>query len=148
MNQSALLRPGWTPATIAMMVLGFVIFWPLGLAMLAYILWGDRFRTSKRNANEAMDAMFSKCRGSRRSRNRNRFSASSGNLAFDEWRVAELERIEQERRKLEEMREEFEAYVLELQRAKDQDEFNRFMNQRNANRRDDRGSDVQTFTPD
>ncbi len=59
MNQSALLRPGWTPATIALMVLGFVVFWPLGLAMLAYILWGDRFRTSNRNPTEAMDAMFS-----------------------------------------------------------------------------------------
>ena len=35
MNQSALLRPDWTPATIALMILGFVVFWPLGLAMLA-----------------------------------------------------------------------------------------------------------------
>jgi hypothetical protein len=31
------------------MVLGFVVFWPLGLAMLAYILWGDRFEGFKRN---------------------------------------------------------------------------------------------------
>ena len=37
MNQSAWIRPEWNPATIALMVLGFVIFWPLGLAMLAYI---------------------------------------------------------------------------------------------------------------
>ena len=46
MNQSALIRPDWTPATIALMVLGFVIFWPLGLAMLAYILFGERLRDS------------------------------------------------------------------------------------------------------
>lgn len=39
MNQSALIRPDWTPATIALMVLGFIVFWPLGLAMLAYILF-------------------------------------------------------------------------------------------------------------
>jgi hypothetical protein len=31
------------------MVLGFVVFWPLGLAMLAYILWGNRFEGFKRN---------------------------------------------------------------------------------------------------
>ena len=42
MNTTALIRPAWTPATIAMMVVGFMVFWPLGLAMLAYIIWGDR----------------------------------------------------------------------------------------------------------
>ncbi len=47
MNQSALIRPDWTPATIALMVLGFVVFWPLGLAMLAYILFGERLRDFK-----------------------------------------------------------------------------------------------------
>ena len=40
MTQTQALRPGWTPLTIALMVLGFVFFWPLGLAMLAYIHLG------------------------------------------------------------------------------------------------------------
>lgn len=42
-TKSCMIKPAWTPATIGLMVLGFVVFWPLGLAMLAYILWGDRF---------------------------------------------------------------------------------------------------------
>src|SRR5438876_645672 len=42
MNTTALIRPAWTPATIALMVIGFMVFWPLGFAMLAYIVWGDR----------------------------------------------------------------------------------------------------------
>ena len=42
MTTTALIRPAWTPATIALMVIGFMVFWPLGLAMLAYIIWGDR----------------------------------------------------------------------------------------------------------
>ncbi len=37
MTNTALIRPAWTPATIALMVIGFMVFWPLGLAMLAYI---------------------------------------------------------------------------------------------------------------
>ncbi|AZH16767.1 DUF2852 domain-containing protein [Brucella melitensis] len=41
MTNTAMIRPAWTPATIALMVLGFFLFWPLGLAMLAYILWGQ-----------------------------------------------------------------------------------------------------------
>ena len=37
---TAIIKPQWGPLTIALMVLGFVVWWPLGLAMLAYILWG------------------------------------------------------------------------------------------------------------
>ena len=29
-------------AWIALMVLGFIIFWPLGLALLAFIIWSGR----------------------------------------------------------------------------------------------------------
>lgn len=127
MNQSAWIRPDWTPATIALMVLGFVVFWPLGLAMLAYILYGDRLRDFKRSANERADGFFTNCRSYRRSA---RPGFSTGNVAFDDWRKAELDRIEEERRKLDEMRQEFDTYLRELRRAKDQEEFDRFMRER------------------
>src|SRR5690606_3895967 len=64
MNTTALIRPAWTPATIALMVLGFVVFWPLGLAMLAYIIWGDRLDGFKRDVNRATDGVFAGCRRS------------------------------------------------------------------------------------
>ena len=128
MNQSALLRPDWTPATIALMVLGFVVFWPLGFAMLAYILFGERLREFKRDVNERTDGMFAGC-GRHRNRHRHSFS-STGNVAFDDWREAELARLDEERRKLDAMREEFDTYVRELRRAKDQEEFDRFMRDR------------------
>ena len=38
-----------------------------------------------------------------------------------------MKRLAEERRKLEEMRAEFEGFVAELHRAKDQQEFKRFM---------------------
>lgn len=38
---TALVKPQWGPLSIALMVLGFVVWWPLGLAVLAYILWGE-----------------------------------------------------------------------------------------------------------
>ena len=31
-------RPAW----IAVMVAGFILFWPIGLAILAYLLWSGR----------------------------------------------------------------------------------------------------------
>jgi len=126
MTNSALIRPAWTPATIALMVIGFVVFWPLGLAMLAYILWGDRLDGFKRDVNRATDGLFAGCR-----RGAPRGYARTGNVAFDDWREKELERLAEERRKLDEMRDEFDEYARELRRAKDQEEFDRFMAERN-----------------
>ena len=40
---TAIVKPQWGPLTIGLMVLGFVVWWPLGLAVLAYILWGEMF---------------------------------------------------------------------------------------------------------
>ncbi|WP_084365910.1 DUF2852 domain-containing protein [Rhizobium sp. RU36D] len=142
MNQSALLRPDWTPATVVLMVLGFMVFWPLGLAMLAYILFGERFKGFKRDANQTADTIFAKCRGAGF---RSRPHFSTGNVAFDDWRKAELDRIEAERRKLDEMRDEFDGYMRELRRAKDQEEFDRFMRDRNAKRDQNNGS-IEPYT--
>ena len=133
MNQSAWIRPEWNPATIAMMVLGFVVFWPLGLAMLAYILFGERLSAFKRDANEAVDRGLGRC-GRRARGHRFDHYNQSGNVAFDDWRRSELERIENERRKLDEARAEFDDYLRELRRAKDEEEFSKFMRDRKANR--------------
>ncbi len=135
MNQSALLRPDWTPATVVLMVLGFMVFWPLGLAMLAYILFGDKFQTFKREANRKADDAFAWCRSSRYQGS----TSATGNVAFDDWRKAELDRLDEERRKLDEMRAEFDAYGRELRRAKDQEEFDRFMRDRQQVKSADQG---------
>ena len=128
MNTSTMLRPAWTPATVALTVGGFMVFWPLGLAMLAYIVFGDRFDGFKRDANATVDGMF---RGWGRSP---RGYSATGNVAFDEWRDKEIERLNEERRKLDELRADFEEELRELRRAKDQEDFDRFMAKRNASR--------------
>jgi len=127
MNTTALIRPAWTPATIALMVIGFMVFWPLGLAMLAYIIWGDRLDGFKRDVNRATDGIFAGCRGRHA---RHRSYSRTGNVAFDDWREKELERLAEERRKLDETLSEFDEYMRELRRAKDQEEFDRFMDKR------------------
>ncbi|CAN7233641.1 DUF2852 domain-containing protein [Mesorhizobium amorphae] len=132
MNTTALIRPAWTPATIALMVIGFMVFWPLGFAMLAYIIWGDRLDGFKRDVNRATDGIFAGCRrGSDKAARWGHGSTRTGNVAFDDWREKELERLAEERRKLDEMLSEFDDYARELRRAKDQDEFDRFMANRN-----------------
>jgi hypothetical protein len=118
------IRPAWTPVTIAMMIFGFMIFWPLGLAMIAYIVWGDRLDAFKADMNRATDkagTVFS----------RSNFATSrTGNVAFDDWREAELKRLHEERLRLDGMRAEFDEYARELRRAKDQKEFDTFMSHR------------------
>lgn len=125
-QHKAWIRPAWTPATIAMMVLGFMIFWPLGLAMIAYIIWGERLDGFKRDANQKTDEVFSAFKTNISGSTMNR----TGNVAFDDWREAELERLNEERKKLDEMRDDFDSHMRELRRARDEEEFNRFMDER------------------
>jgi hypothetical protein len=132
MTRCSALRPGWTPLTVFLMILGFILFWPLGLAMLAYILWGDRF-------HQMADDAMAQYRGGRWTGDKPVFSRvspmvrprSTGNVAFDDYRDTELRRLEEERRKLDAMRDEFDAYLRNLRQAKDREEFDRFMRERN-----------------
>jgi hypothetical protein len=144
MNATAMIRPAWTPATIALMIIGFMVFWPLGLAMLAYIIWGDRLDGFKRDVGRTRDSVFRGCRGRHA---RHSGFARTGNVAFDDWREKELERLAEERRKLDEMREEFDDYARELRRAKDQEEFDRFMADRDRKARDRQTPDASGTEP-
>ena len=123
MTSTTLIRPAWTPVTIAMMIIGFMIFWPLGLAMIAYIIWGDRLEGFKEDLNRATDKVAENFKTSAR-------TERTGNVAFDEWREVELARLEEERQKLNESVREFEEYQRELRRAKDAEEFEAFMKSR------------------
>lgn len=126
-TKNCMIKPAWTPVTIGLMVLGFVVFWPLGLAMLAYILWGDRFDGMARDAREQWRS--SPIKGAFDQMNTNGY-ARTGNLAFDEYRERELKRLEEEKAKLDAMRAEFDEFMTELRRARDQEEFDRFMARR------------------
>ena len=124
-------RPAW----IALMVLGFIVFWPIGLAILAYIIWSGRMGCSPRYG----DMQQWRDRAAERwERKRERWErrmqrwggpgghggfAPSGNRAFDEYRSEAL-------RKLEEEQAEFRAFLERLRMAKDRAEFDEFMNER------------------
>ena len=58
------------------------------------------------------------------------FAQRTGNAAFDEWRKTEIERLEAERRKLEDAQREFAAFAEEARKSKDREEFERFMQTR------------------
>ncbi len=130
----------WSPFEIIAMILGFIVFWPIGLAILFYKIWQRRhggpdleaFASSKwQDARAMMSSSHSwGCSGAMR--RANRFYSSTGNIAFDEWKTAELARLEEERRRLDEAQREFAEYVEAIRRAKDREDFERFMTERRA----------------
>ncbi len=129
MNSLA-LKPAWSPMTVVGTILGFMIYWPLGLAMIAYVVWGDRFM------NEGQELTGKLRRMGRRNgfASPERFTGSftrTGNVAFDDYRETTLKRLEEERSQLEAQEREFADFMKELRRARDKEEFDRFMQSRN-----------------
>jgi hypothetical protein len=124
--------------TIAMMVLGFIVCWPLGLAMLAYILWGEMFGGTAEKASEWISRKRAWAEGPGKSHGYRPYGGghgrqSSGNAAFDEYRTEQLRRLEEERKRLDEEINAFHEYMRNLHMARDREEFDRFMRDR-ANR--------------
>ncbi|HTW28039.1 MAG TPA: DUF2852 domain-containing protein [Acetobacteraceae bacterium] len=107
-------------AWIAAVVLGFWLFWPLGLAVLGYLIFSGRVRAWR---HEAPGRWYNTGGGSCGWNWGARRPPTSGNAAFDEYRAETLRRLEEEQR-------EFVAYLERLRRAKDKAEFDQFMAER------------------
>ena len=101
-------------AWIVAMIAGFIIFWPIGLALLAYAIWSNRMFTG--NCSRARRAGMA--------------FKSSGNTAFDAYKNETLRRLEEEQ-------DAFEAFLNRLREAKDKAEFDQFMADRSKKKHDD-----------
>jgi len=123
-----------TPAWIGIMVLGFVIFWPIGLAILAYMLWSGRMgcRARARASNWQQRVAGKWERKMERWGMQAKAYAPTGNQAFDEYRDETLSRLQQEA-------EEFQSFLQRLRQAKDKSEFEQFMAERRSRPAPDAG---------
>lgn len=131
---TAIIKPQWSPLTIGLMVLGFIIFWPLGLAMLGYILWGEKFGGSAEKAQAYWNKGCSYMRSNHKHGRHGFHHTSSGNAAFDDYRAEQLRRLEEERNRLDAEIDAFHEYMANLRKAKDREEFDRFMSEHRGNR--------------
>ena len=123
------------PAWIGLTIVSFILFWPLGLVVLGYLIgsgrmacWahgsGDHWQRRMERMQQRMERMQAAAeqwtgRGNRSSSD---YRSSSGNRAFDEYRDETLRRLEEEQR-------EFKAFLDRLRHAKDKAEFDQFMAQ-------------------
>lgn len=98
-------------AWIAAMVLGFVFFWPIGLALLFYMIWSKRMFNSSCSRRNSWK------------RHSQTVMSTTGNRAFDTYKSDTLRRLEEEQVN-------FEAFLERLREAKDKAEFDQFMDDR------------------
>ncbi|MCY4540873.1 MAG: DUF2852 domain-containing protein [Rhodobacteraceae bacterium] len=96
-------------AWIALMIVCFIFAWPLGLALLVFLLWSNRM--SKK--------FFKGKRGFGSLRN-------TRNSAFENYKAETISRLKQEQK-------DFESFLERLRAAKDKAEFDQFMEQREKN---------------
>ena len=108
------------PVWIALTVVGFLIWWPLGLIALGYLVGSGRMARwtgcgARRWQQQQAQTNPGGWWGMR--------SSSTGNRAFDEYRAETLRRLEEEQR-------EFKEFLDRLRHAKDKAEFDQFMAER------------------
>jgi hypothetical protein len=128
----------WKAVEVLAMVLGFIVFWPIGLAILGWKIW------QKKSGYQGDILSFGReqwANWGQRGAGRWGFAAnhaygfgggaaSTGNRAFDEWRADELARLEEEYQRLAAAEREFAEFMDNLRHARDREEFERFMNER------------------
>ena len=117
-------------AWIVAMILGFVFFWPVGLAILAYMIWSKRMfgRSSScgswgrhshhhSHSREDWEAMKDTWR------NMGSTMRPTGNAAFDAYKAETIKRLQDDQQA-------FETFLQRLRQAKDKSEFDAFMDDR------------------
>jgi hypothetical protein len=104
---------------IGIVVLGFIAFWPIGLALLGYIIWSKSMGCWSRSDRHESRMI----KWQRRAERWMGEAPSSGNRAFDEYRTETLRRLEEEQK-------EFGAFLDRLRFARDKAEFDQFMEER------------------
>jgi len=93
-------------AWLITMILSFIFVWPLGLAILFYMIWSNRMSRS----------FFGCCHNRKK-------HIETGNTAFDAYKQDTLKRLEDEQSA-------FQGFLQRLREAKDKTEFDDFINNR------------------
>ena len=123
-----MLDSPWHPGWIAVTILGFIIWWPIGLALLFFTLGSRKMGCWSQHKMERMQWKMDRMRNRMEERGFGMgrgffYTPSSGNRAFDEYRQDTLRRLEEEQS-------EFKSFLDRLRHAKDKAEFDQFMAER------------------
>lgn len=127
-------EPGWRgdyfalwslsrPLIIAAAIIGFLLCWPVGLALLCVAIWNRRVGRYLFGGGRGACGGWARAWACRKEDMGRGGGTSSGNRAFDEYKAETLRRLEEEQG-------EFAAFLERLRFAKDKAEFDQFMAER------------------
>lgn len=108
----------WSGTNIAAMVVSFVLFWPVGLVVLFWILKG-------RNVKDLPAAIADKWRDLSGQWGSDR--VSSGNSVFNEFQQTQYDRIREIKDEIKERSSRFNDFRADAKRRADEEEFRQFM---------------------
>lgn len=111
-------RANWSVTNIFAMVIGFVLFWPLGLFMLYWIFKGRDVIDMRRHFGEKWNRFKGKESGG---------AKGSDNQVFNEYQQTQYDRIREIKDEIKERARRFAEFRADAKRRADEEEFRRFM---------------------
>lgn len=113
-------RGKWSCFNTFAMVLGFVLFWPIGLAILFWILTGHNVRDLPQAIQTKWRSFSGKHHGNT--------ASGSDNVVFNEYQQTQWDRIDEIRTEIHERDKRFGDFRKDAKRRADEQEFRDFMN--------------------
>ena len=114
-------RGNWSGLNIAAMVVGFMVFWPIGLLILYWIIKGRSVKELPNGIREQYSRIVGGWRGND--------VGPSGNVVFNEFQQTQYDRIREIKDEIKERSRRFTEFRANAKRRADEDEFNRFMDE-------------------
>ena len=118
MGRGCCMKGNWSGKNIAAMVIGFVLFWPVGLAILYWNIKGRDIRDLPDAIQQKWSSTFS---------SKNRIEGGSGNSVFNEFQQTQYDRIREIKEEIKNRASSFRNYKANAKRHEDEKEFKDFM---------------------
>lgn len=112
-------KGNWSAMNIAAMVIGFILFWPLGLVVLYWNITGRDLQDLPTAAKRLWDKILFG--------NTSFKSGESGNSVFEDFQQTQYDRIREIKGEIRDRARRFKAYRDDKKRQEDEAEFNAFM---------------------
>lgn len=109
----------WRGLNLVVMILGFVFFWPVGLAIVFWIGSGRSVHEIPAAARELWDHFFESQAETK--------SGASGNRVFNDFQQTQYDRISEIKEEIKSRAKRFSDFRGNAQRRADEEEFKRFM---------------------
>lgn len=116
-------RGNWSGINIAVMVIGFVLFWPVGLLLLYWNITGRDVKDLPGVIQEKWSAMFSGSFG----RKAGREDSKGANSVFEEFQQTQYDRIVEIKEEIKSRARSFRDFRANAKRRAEEEEFKEFM---------------------